>query len=86
MMNRSLYTGFAFFCPFPVRGTWAAGDTHRGRLVECLIVWRAAQQRCRTSVHISFTFSSTILQCLSNALTRPSSLRLFRQLMSTWLG
>ena len=31
VMNRSLYTGFAFFCPFPVRGTWAAGDTHRGR-------------------------------------------------------
>jgi hypothetical protein len=37
----------------------------------------------RTSVHISFTFSSTILQCRSNALTRPSSLRLLRQLIST---
>lgn len=39
------------------------------------------------SVHISLTFSSTILQCLSNALTLASSLRLFRQEMRTcvWL-
>lgn len=36
------------------------------------------------SVHISLTFSRTILQCLSKALTRPRSLRLFLQLMSTW--
>ena len=36
-----------------------------------------------TSVHISFTFSSTMLKCRSNALTRASSLRLFRQLMRT---
>ena len=35
------------------------------------------------SVHISLTFSSTMLQCLSNALTRPSSFLLFLQLMST---
>ena len=35
------------------------------------------------SVHISFTFSRTMLQCLSKALTRPSSFLLFLQLMST---
>ena len=35
------------------------------------------------SVHISLTFSSTMLQCRSNALTRPSSFLLFLQLMST---
>merc|ERR1712001_3201 len=35
------------------------------------------------SVHISFTFSKTILQCRSNAFTRPSSFLLFRQLIRT---
>ena len=35
------------------------------------------------SVHISFTFSNTILQCRSNAFTRPSSFLLFRQLIRT---
>jgi hypothetical protein len=37
------------------------------------------------SVHISFTFSSTILQWRSKALTRASSLRLLRQLIRTWV-
>src|SRR4051794_28618222 len=36
------------------------------------------------SVHISFTFSNTILQCLSKALTRASSFRLLRQEIRTW--
>ena len=36
-----------------------------------------------TSVHSSFTFSRTMLQCLSKAFTRPRSFRLFRQLIST---
>lgn len=36
-----------------------------------------------TSVHISFTFSRIMLQCLSKAFTRPSSLWLLRQLIST---
>ena len=36
-----------------------------------------------TSVHISLTFSSTMLQCRSNAFTRPSSFLLFLQLIST---
>eukprot|EP00320_Phaeocystis_rex_P021968 CAMPEP_0119055780 /NCGR_PEP_ID=MMETSP1178-20130426/331_1 /TAXON_ID=33656 /ORGANISM="unid sp, Strain CCMP2000" /LENGTH=128 /DNA_ID=CAMNT_0007036407 /DNA_START=217 /DNA_END=600 /DNA_ORIENTATION=+ len=35
------------------------------------------------SVHISLTFSSTMLQCLSNAFTRPSNFLLYLQLMST---
>ena len=35
------------------------------------------------SVHISFTFSSTMLQCRSKALTRARSLRLFRHEMRT---
>ena len=34
-----------------------------------------------TSVHSSFTFSSTMLQCLSKAFTRPRSFRLFLQLV-----
>lgn len=56
LMYLSLFTGLAFFVPFPVFGV---------------------------SVHISFTFSSTMLQCRSKALTRANSLWLLRQLMST---
>lgn len=37
------------------------------------------------SVHISLTFSSTMLQWRSNALTRARSLRLFRQEIKTWV-
>lgn len=36
------------------------------------------------SVHISLTFSSTMLQWRSKALTRASSLRLLRHEMRTW--
>ena len=36
-----------------------------------------------TSVQTSFTFSRTMLQCRSNALTRANSLWLFRTLIST---
>ena len=36
-----------------------------------------------TSVHISFTFSKIMLQCLSNAFTLPRSFLLFLQLIST---
>merc|ERR1719458_453152 len=57
-MNLSLFTGFAFFLPFPVLGS---------------------------SVHISLTPSSTMLQCLSKAFTRPSSFLLFLQLIRTWV-
>lgn len=35
------------------------------------------------SIHISFTFSSTMLQCLSNAFTLASNFRLFRQEIRT---
>ncbi len=38
------------------------------------------------SVHISFTFSNTILQWRSKALTRARSLRLLRHEISTWLA
>lgn len=38
-----------------------------------------------SSVHISFTFSRTMLQWRSKALTRANNLRLFRQLISTWV-
>lgn len=38
-----------------------------------------------SSVHISLTFSNTILQWRSKALTRPRSFLLFRQLISTWV-
>ena len=37
------------------------------------------------SVHISFTFSRTMLQCRSKAFTRAKSLRLLRQEMRTWV-
>lgn len=37
------------------------------------------------SVHISLTFSSTMLQWRSKALTRASNLRLFRHEISTWV-
>ena len=37
------------------------------------------------SVHISLTFSNTMLQCRSKALTRAKSLRLLRQEMRTWV-
>lgn len=37
------------------------------------------------SVHISLTFSRTMLQCLSNAFTLASSFLLFRQLIRTWV-
>jgi hypothetical protein len=47
---------------------------------------RARGVATRASVHISLTFSSTMLQWRSKAFTRPSSLRLLRQLMSTWAG
>lgn len=38
-----------------------------------------------TSVHISLTFSRTMLQCRSKARTRPSNFLLFRQLIRTWV-
>merc|ERR1712039_1022529 len=38
-----------------------------------------------SSVHISFTPSSTMLQCLSKAFTLPRSFLLFLQLIRTWV-
>lgn len=57
-MKRSLFTGFTFFLPLPVRGI---------------------------SVHISLTFSRTMLQWRSKAFTRPKSFLLLRQLIKTWV-
>lgn len=37
------------------------------------------------SVHISLTFSRTMLQCRSNAFTRASSFLLFRIEIRTWV-
>lgn len=56
-------------------------DLHRGQRHKEMLL-RASL----ASVHISLTFSSTMLQCLSNAFTRPSSFLLFLQLMSTCSG
>merc|ERR1719387_1119138 len=39
---------------------------------------------CGISVHISLTFSRTILQCRSNAFTRPKIFLLFLQFTKTW--
>lgn len=90
LINLSLLTGRAFFLPFPVFGTWTKNDTN--------YIW-SCLQKCKknhddnneawfilkpTSVHISLTFSRTMLQCRSKALTRPKSFLLFLQLISTW--
>ena len=52
---------------------------------ECEMPIRGRSKRL-TSVHISFTFSRIMLQCLSKAFTLPRSFRLFLQLMSTCKG
>lgn len=51
----------------------------------CPAAVAAAPPSLRTSVHISLTFSRIMLQCRSNAFTRPSSLWLFLQLINTCL-
>lgn len=50
---------------------------------QAAVCWCCKQLFILTSVHISLTFSRIMLQCLSNAFTRPSSLWLLRQLIST---
>ena len=93
-MKRSLFTGFEPFFPRPVFGIC----THpaicllaAGKLKQAA---PSAKQRSMpqvgglgiTSVHISLTFSRTMLQWRSNAFTRPSSFLLLRQFMSTCAG
>jgi hypothetical protein len=52
-----------------------------------LLTFRPACPLARrgVSVHISFAFSRTMLQCRSNALTRARSFLLFRHEMRTWV-
>ena len=59
-------------------GTHAQGSEKRVQATKALFV-----EKIFTSVHISFTFSKIILQCLSKAFTLPKSFLLFLQLMST---
>jgi len=90
LMKRSLLTGWAFFFPLPVLGTWCIQAQHlayvTSRQVNSNVLSSEeiyVNKTLHTSVHISLTFSRTILQCLSKALTRPRSFLLLRQLIST---
>jgi len=93
LMKRSLLTGWAFFFPLPVLGTWYIQAEHlayaTSRKVNSNVLSREViciNKMSHTSVHISRTFSRTILQCLSKALTRPRSFLLLRQLIRTCIG
>lgn len=93
LMKRSLLTGWAFFFPLPVLGTWYIQAEHlayaTSRKVNSNVLSREViciNKMLHTSVHISRTFSRTILQCLSKALTRPRSFLLLRQLIRTCIG
>lgn len=74
LTKRSLLIGCDAFLPLPVFGICKharcspCGVNKRRNCVALLEVSR------HTSVHISFTFSRSMLQCLSNALTRANSL------------
>ena len=56
---------------------------HRRGLHKTVSYTQSSKAGYITSVHISFTFSSIMLQCLSKALTRPNNFLLFRQLINT---
>ena len=76
-MNLSLLTGLAFFLPY---GSKMSQLLRQYRVLPPLPV-------LGSSVHISFTPSSTMLQCLSKAFTRPKSFLLFLwtvSLKSSW--
>ena len=76
-MNLSLLTGLAFFLPY---GSKMSQLLRQYRDLPPLPV-------LGSSVHISFTPSSTMLQCLSKAFTRPKSFLLFLwtvSLKSSW--
>lgn len=98
LINLSLFTGLAPFLPLPVLGTCTTAQFFLAELpnvtkLQTAQIWgytkklhvhKQAQDAADiTSVHISFTFSSIMLQCRSNALTRPKSFLLFRQLINT---
>ena len=65
----------------PCLGRSACADKCIGRFSSAICT---RGKHRHTSVHISFTFSRIMLQCLSNALMRPSSFLLLRQLISTY--
>ncbi len=78
-MKRSLFTGFAFFFPKVRKSVDLAS------VVLIRTLPNIPLPVLGSSVHISFTFSRTILQWRSKAFTLPRSFLLLRQLMSTWV-
>lgn len=82
-MNRSLLTGFTFFFPFPVRGTSVhiSLTLKRKEIFNKNSVLKILSAPSENAVYLS----KTMLQCRSNALTRPRSFLLLRQLISTWV-
>ena len=95
LMYRSLLTGLAFFLPEMItyminKSTNEELQWYRQKLVICAKMIKNWGNNLPfpvlgSSVHISLTFSRTMLQCLSKALTRPKSFLLFLQLMRTWV-
>ena len=95
LMYRSLLTGLAFFLPEMItyminKSTIEELQWYRQKLVICAKIIKNWGNNLPfpvlgSSVHISLTFSRTMLQCLSKALTRPKSFLLFLQLMRTWV-
>lgn len=90
LANESLFIDWARFLPFsrswdlvPCRNErqYTRNNSH----AQYLRGAACARQfgRVRTSVHISFTFSKIMLQCLSKALTLANSFLLFLQLIKT---
>lgn len=76
LTKRSLFTGLALD-PLPVRGVSVHIYDTSLRSGHAITLFRES--------HTSLTFSRTILQWRSNALTRASILWLLRQLMRIWL-
>ena len=70
---------------FVQRGAWAT--THILLMKRSLFTGRPFLPEASrgVSVHISFTFSKTMLQCRSKAFTRARSLRLLRHEINTWV-
>lgn len=90
LANEPLFIDWARFLPFsrswdlrPCRNErqYTRNNSHAQSLRDAATGRRCA--RLRTSVHISFTFSKIMLQCLSKALTLANSFLLFLQLIKT---
>ena len=76
LINLSLLTGLAFFLPEKIKFC----KIYTNKLIKFQMLPFPV---LGISVHISFTPSKTMLQCLSKALTLPKSFLLFRQLIKT---